>query len=173
MDDISPLCLKERGELRGIHGVSIACNLPKHISERQRKRAIERLNNLDCDLEIDSMNIPSNNKGSLLCLLAEFEGGRACYFGLGERGLPAERVADIAIDQLLDFIKGDGCVDQYLADQLLLPLTFAKDVSEFRTSKITQHLGTNANIIQAFTSAKIELTSEVGDSGIVRIQPPS
>jgi RNA 3'-terminal phosphate cyclase (ATP) len=172
VEEISPLCLMERGELRKIRGVSIACNLPKHISERQRRRAIDRLKHLECELEIDIEDMPSNNKGSLLCLLAEFENSRACYFGLGVRGLPAERVADRAVDQLLDFIKGDGCVDQYLADQLLLPLTFAADRSEFRTSKITRHLATNANVIQAFTSARIELVGDIGESGVVRIHPP-
>lgn len=161
----------ERGELRGIHGVSTACNLAQHVSERQRKQALERLKTLGCEVEIGIGEMPSFNKGSILCLLAEFENGRACYFGLGERGLPAERVADRAVDQLLAFIESEGCVDQYLADQLLLPLAFAEGASEFRTSQISQHLLTNANVIRAFTSTKIELLGEVGESGAVKINP--
>jgi RNA 3'-phosphate cyclase len=171
LGDISPLNLIDRGELLEIRGVSIACNLPQHIAERQRKRAIERLKYLGCDLRVEIEKMPSFNKGSLLCLIAVFENGRACYFGLGERGLPAERVADIAVDQLLRFIESDGCVDQYLADQLLLPLAFATGVSELRTSEITRHLITNANVIRKFTSAKITLLGEMGSSGIVRIHP--
>jgi RNA 3'-terminal phosphate cyclase (ATP) len=85
--------------------------------------------------------------------------------------LPAERVADHAVDQLLAFIESDGCVDQYLADQLLLPLAFAEGASKFRTSQISQHLLTNAKVIRDFTSTKIELLGEVGESGTVEIYP--
>ncbi len=169
--EISSLRLMERGDLRDIRGVSIACNLPQHVSERQRKQALGRLKTLGCGVEIEIDTMSAFNKGSILCLLAEFENGRACYFGLGERGLPAERVADHAVDQLLAFIESDGCVDQYLADQLLLPLAFAEGASEFRTSQISQHLLTNANVICAFTSAKIELLGEVGESGTVIVEP--
>ncbi|MEJ2608311.1 MAG: RNA 3'-terminal phosphate cyclase, partial [Anaerolineales bacterium] len=109
--EISPLRLMERGELRGIRGVSIACNLPQHVSERQRRQALRLLKILGCGVEIEIDTMPSFNKGSLLCLLAEFENGRACYFGLGERGLPAERVADHAVDQLLAFIESDGKIE--------------------------------------------------------------
>ncbi len=171
LGEITPLNLIDRGELLEIRGVSIACNLPQHIAERQCKRTIERLEHLGCDLRVEIEKMPAFNKGSLLCLIAVFEHGRACYFGLGERGLPAECVADVAVDRLLGFIESDGCVDQYLADQLLLPLAFAAGVSEFRTSQITQHLVTNANVIRAFTSAKIALLGEMGSSGIVRIDP--
>jgi RNA 3'-phosphate cyclase len=169
--EISSLRLMERGDLRDIRGVSIACNLPQHVSERQRKQALGRLKTLGCGVEIEIDTMSAFNKGSILCLLAEFENGRACYFGLGERGLPAERVADHAVDQLLAFIESDSCVDQYLADQLLLPLAFAEGASEFRTSQISQHLLTNANVIRAFTSTKIELLGEVGESGTVIIEP--
>jgi len=171
LGNISPLNLIDRGELLEIRGVSIACNLPQHIAERQRKRSIEQLKHLGCDLKVEIEELPAFNKGSLLCLVAVFENGRACYFGLGERGLPAERVADDAVNQLLGFIESDGCVDQYIADQLLLPLAFAAGVSEFRTSQITQHLVTNANVIRAFTSARIALLGELGSSGIIRIHP--
>lgn len=171
VDEISSLELVERGRLRRIYGVSIACNLPQHISDRQRKRAIERLKTLKCDLDVAIQRMPSNNKGSLLCLVAEFENGRGCYFGLGERGLPAERVADVAVGQLFDFIESDGCVDQYLADQMLLPLAFASGSSKFRTSMITKHLTTNANVINAFGAARIVFSGEIGNVGIVEIHP--
>jgi RNA 3'-terminal phosphate cyclase len=36
----------------------------------------------------------------MLLLLAEFEYAQACYFALGARGKPAERVADEAVDAI-------------------------------------------------------------------------
>jgi RNA 3'-terminal phosphate cyclase (ATP) len=90
---------------------------------------------------------------------------------LGERGKPAERVADEAIDALLEFIETKATVDQYLADQLLLPLSLASGTSEFITSKITEHLLTNAEIIHVFTSAIIEIDGKIGEAGVCRITP--
>ncbi len=65
----------------------------------------------------------------------------------------------------------DGAIDEYLADQLLVPLTFAPGISEIRTSKVTQHLITNAEIIQAFTNTNIKIIGELGDPGLVQIRP--
>ncbi len=108
---------------------------------------------------------------ALLLLHAEFEAGQACYFGLGARGKPAERVADEAIDALLTFLRDRGVVDEYLADQLLLPLAFAEGDSEFRISKITQHLLTNAEVIRAFGAAEIDIRGELDQPGVVEIKP--
>ena len=55
------------------------------------------------------------------------------FFGLGERGKPAEAVADDAADEAIRF-RDSGCpVDPHSADQLLLPLAFSPDASEYRT----------------------------------------
>jgi RNA 3'-terminal phosphate cyclase (ATP) len=114
-----------------------------------------------------------NFKGTLLLLQAEFEGGRCCYYGLGALGKPAERVADEAIDSLLAFLSTDGAIDQYLADQLLLPLCLASGASQIHTCQITQHLLTNIAVIQAFLPVKIEVWGDLGKPGLIRILPPS
>ncbi|MFA9403670.1 MAG: RNA 3'-terminal phosphate cyclase [Anaerolineales bacterium] len=168
---IAPLRRNQRGDLQRIRGLSTVSNLPESIAQRQRNRAVERLADLSCPVEIDVQTFPSPGKGSLLLLQAEFEAGQACYFGLGARGKPAERVADEAVDALQAFLSGDGAVDEYLADQLLLPLAFADGDSEFRTSKITQHLLTSAEVIHAFGVAEIDVRGELDQVGVVVIRP--
>ncbi len=168
---IAPLRRLQRGDLQRIRGLSTVSNLPESIAQRQRKRAVERLADLGCPVEIDVQTLPSPGKGSLLLLHVEFEVGQACYFGLGARGKPAERVADEAVDALHAFLGGEGVADEYLADQLLLPLAFADGDSEFRTSKITQHLLTNAEVIRAFGAAEIDIRGELDQSGVVEIRP--
>jgi RNA 3'-terminal phosphate cyclase len=84
-------------------------------------------------------------KGTLLSLMAEFGGletGRSqcLYFSLGELGKRAERDADEAVDALEAFLDTGGVIDHYLADQLLLPLAFARGTSYYRISQVTQHL---------------------------------
>jgi RNA 3'-terminal phosphate cyclase (ATP) len=115
--------------------------------------------------------LPARFKGTLLLLLAEFENGRCCYFSLGKLGKPAERVADEAVSALKAFLLTDGAIDQYLADQLLLPLCLSNDVSELRTSQITKHLLTNAEILQMFVSTRIEIQGSLGEPGLIRVIP--
>ena len=115
--------------------------------------------------------MPSPVKGTFLLLMAEFETGRCCYFGLGELGKPAERVADEAVDALFAFLESDGAIDQYLADQLLLPLCLANGKSHIRTNLITKHLLTNAAVLRAFMPVQIEIDGELGQPGLVRVIP--
>ena len=168
---ITPLERLSRGDFLRIRGLSTVSNLPKNIAQRQRDRAVKRLADLACPVEIEIRTLPSPGKGTLLLLQAEFESGQACYFGLGARGKSAERVADEAIDTLHAFLCGEGVVDEYLADQLLLPLAFADGDSEFRASKITQHLLTNAEVIRAFGAAEIDIRGELDQPGKIQIRP--
>jgi RNA 3'-terminal phosphate cyclase (ATP) len=173
---VSPLVLTQRGKLLRIHGISAVANLPLSVAERQKRQTILRLQKLpelgsSPDLKIQIEQLQSPTKGTILLLLADFESGRCCYFGLGAMGKPAERVADEAIDALLAFLATDGAIDQYLADQLLIPLSFANGLSELRTSRITDHLLTNAAVLRSFLPTWIEISGEKGQPGLIRIFP--
>lgn len=172
-DPLTPLHLTDRGNLQQIEGLSAVSNLPESIAIRQRRQAVRRLGGLGCPIEIDVIQLPSKRKGTMILLKAVHEKSQACYVGLGERGKPAEKVADEATEALLAFMVTDGAIDEYLADQLLVPLTFVPGISEFRTSKVTQHLITNAQVIQAFTRTEIKIDGELGEPGLVQIRPPT
>jgi RNA 3'-terminal phosphate cyclase (ATP) len=123
------------------------------------------------EAEIKVLRMPSRFKGSMLLLRAEFEHSDCCYFGLGARGKPAEQVADEAVDGLEAFLATDGVIDPYLADQLILPLALASGVSELRTSKVTSHLLTNADIIQMFLPVEIQIIGDLSHPGLIQITP--
>ncbi|MFO0824850.1 MAG: RNA 3'-terminal phosphate cyclase [Gemmataceae bacterium] len=91
------------------------------------------------------------------------------FFGLGERGKPAESVADDAADEAIRFRDANCPVDPHSADQLLLPLVFSSDASEYRTSEITRHLTTNIATVRKFVDRVVELDGEEGRPGTVRI----
>lgn len=166
----SPLCLTERGSLKRILGISAVANLNDSIAERQRAQAIKRLKEVSRAIEIPIIRLPSPSKGSLLLLLPEFENSQCCFYGLGALGKPAERVADEATAEFLGFLATDGVIDPYLADQLILPLALATGMSEIRTSNVTQHLKTNAEIVQKFLPVSIEVDGEIGHSASIRIR---
>jgi len=165
------LRLERRGRLRGVRGLSASARLPAHVAARQRERALARLGARGVAAAIAMERLDASSPGSLLLLLAELEAGRACFFALGARGKPAERVADEAVDELLGFLATDGAVDPYAADQLLLPLALAEEASILRTSRLTEHTRTNADIIRAFLPVAIEVEGEPGEPAVVRIRP--
>jgi RNA 3'-terminal phosphate cyclase (ATP) len=168
---LSPLRLTNRGALKKIRGISAVANLDISVAERQKRQALGRLGELSSACEIDIVTLRSPSKGTFLLLLAEFEDSQCCFFGLGARGKPAERVADEAVGELLDFLATDGSIDHYLADQLMLPLALVPGLSELRTSKVTQHLTTNAEIVRMFLPVSIKIDGEIGRPGSVRISP--
>ena len=108
---------------------------------------------------------------TVLLLLVEFEHSQACYFALGARGKPAERVADEAVDGLAKFLNSRGAVDAWLADQLLLPMAMASTSSVLSTCEVTQHLLTNAEVIRHFLPAEISVDAPLGQAGLIRINP--
>jgi RNA 3'-terminal phosphate cyclase (ATP) len=166
---LSPLRVTERGRLTRVRGISAVGKLDLRIGQRQADQAARRLagrSPFDCEV----VRMPSRSPGTMLLLLAEFERSQACFVALGERGKPAERVADEAVDELLAFLQTDGAVDPHLADQLVLPLALAPGVSELSTSRVTGHLTTNAEIVRRFLPARIDVRGEPGAPGLLRVE---
>jgi RNA 3'-terminal phosphate cyclase (ATP) len=167
--ELSPLMIPDRGALKGIRGVSIYSNLPKHVGERQRGRAIELLSSSGLERHvygIELLDAPSPGKGSCLFLEAEFENSIAGFSALGERGKPAEKVAEEAVSSLLSFLRSDGSVDEHLADQLIPFLALSSGKSVYKTQRISGHLLTNIWVIKKFIDVKINVSEE----GVVEIE---
>ncbi|MDT8388104.1 MAG: RNA 3'-terminal phosphate cyclase [Thiogranum sp.] len=163
------LRLCERGRLLRVRGLSAVANLPDDIAARQRRQALRQLRGLDCEIAISLESLPARSRGTLLLLLAEFEHSQACFFALGARGKRAEQVADEAVEELLTFLANDGAVDRWLADQLLLPLACAGEMSVLRTSEVTLHLQTNAEVIMKFLPMQIRIEGDLGRPATIRV----
>jgi len=80
-------------------------------------------------------------------------------------------VADEAVTALGAFLRSDGAVDPWLADQLLIPLALAREPSTLRTSEVTGHLLTQAAVIQRFLPVSITIDGLVGPAGLVVVRP--
>ncbi len=170
--DVAPLIWRQRGKLLRLRGICGIANLEAHIAKRQKLLALQRLEPLCRDTKIQIDDLPATGQGTFLLLKADFaDAGSACYIALGERGKRAEKVADEVIDQLLAFLQSEACMDEYLADQLLLPLAFSRGTSEFTTQRITQHLLTNAAVLQQFLDARITIQGKLGEAGLILLTP--
>lgn len=141
---------EERGAVREVRGLSGVSNLPLKISRRQRQKVVKELGARYPLNDIRTAEVLSSGKGSFLVLVVDCEGGRACFFSLGKPGKPAEVVGQETVNQILTWNQNGSVVDQYLPDQLLIPLALADGTSILRVTPFTEHLRTNAAVIAQF-----------------------
>lgn len=138
-----------------VSGVSAVSRLPSSIAERQRRQAEARLGavGMRADIAIEE-DVTARGPGTLLFLCLP---GRAGFSALGRRGLPAERVADEAVDALLDWRASGAAVDRHLADQLVPFLALADGPSSFTCPLLSEHLRTVVWLVQQFVPVGIAL----------------
>jgi RNA 3'-terminal phosphate cyclase (ATP) len=123
------------------------------------------------DNEVHATRERGPGPGAALFLETEYEHVTIGFSALGERGKPAERVAEEACEELLIHHGSAEPFDRHLADQLLVPMAMASGPSEFRTSAVTRHLLTNAYVIDRFGVARILIEGREGEPGKVRVEP--
>ncbi|HKY03802.1 MAG TPA: RNA 3'-terminal phosphate cyclase, partial [Blastocatellia bacterium] len=75
---------------------------------------------------------------------------------LGERGVRAETVAELAAAEARDYLESGAPVGEHLADQLLIPLALARGGS-FVTLRPSLHTTTNIEVIRKFLDIAIEI----------------
>lgn len=168
--ELQPLWLEKRGRLQEISAISAVAGLPRRIAERQREEALRRLQPWAALTRIRVEELESRSPGTFLLLLARFQEGQACYFSLGEKGKPAETVAAEAAEALKFLLNSQAGIDEFLADQLILPLALAAGRSHYTTPRVTQHLLTQADIVRCFLPVEIQIEGALSHPGRVTIQ---
>lgn len=162
-------CLR-RGELKKLYGVSAYANLKRQVARRQLNEAEQILTRHGYEPKLEIKELASAGINTMMLILGVFEYSLCCYFSLGALGKPAEKVADEAVHGFLNFMNTAAVIDEYLADQVLIPLALTDQTSEFRVPKVTQHLLTNREVIKQFIRAEISVTGELGGEGLVKIE---
>jgi RNA 3'-terminal phosphate cyclase (ATP) len=160
--------LLERGDLRLVYGSAVVTELPSHIPQRMASRAENLLREAGLKAVIQPVRNKGIAPGAGLFLTAEYEHSLAGFSALGRLGLPAEKVAQMACEELLKFHQTGAAVDEHLADQLLLPAALASQESEYQVAEVSTHLKTNAWVIEQFALAKVRI-DEV--QKMVTVQP--
>ncbi|MGK7917953.1 MAG: RNA 3'-terminal phosphate cyclase [Prochloraceae cyanobacterium] len=173
IETLQGIQLLDRGRLRQVKGLAVVTELPSHIPQRMASRAENLLQELKerdsaCKIKIQPLRERGIAPGAGIFLTAEYEGSLAGFDALGRQGLPAERVAQMATEEFLDFHLSQAPVDKFLADQLLLPAALASEASQYQVAEISSHLRTNAWAIAQFALARIAIDE---DSQIVTVEP--
>ena len=168
--ELRPLTIGGRGKIVRIRGQAGVSGLKTSIAERLRARAEERFNGEGIadgtPVSIDLVEWKGSSPGTAIWLSVEYEGVAApsTFIGLGERGKPADAVADEAVDELLAHnAEGQGAVDPHSADQILIPLALASGASSYTVSEVTEHLRTNIRTVRSFLNRTIEVEDGAED----------
>lgn len=168
---IAALDRRDRGTLRRVTGRAASSRIPRHVRERMIRRAYATLASEGLMADVASLEVEAACAGVGLFLTAEYASSLAGFGALGERGKPAERVADEAVSALVRFHRSGAAVDEHLADQLLAIAALSDGQSELAVERVSSHLTTNAWVIEQLGLATISISPRDDGTAIVALAP--
>lgn len=148
-----------RGAVRSQRAEVLLAHLPEHIAQRELAVLKQGLGLEDHQLSLRKMD-EAYGPGNAVNVIIDSEHVCECFSAFGQRGVPAETVANEVVHEVRHYLQAGVPVGRHLADQLLLPLALAGRGS-FVTTEPSRHAQTNMEIIHAFTGLAIR-TEEVG-----------
>ena len=150
---LEPLQLLDSGAVVGKKAIAIGSQIPQQVLARELRHLQQQYHWLpeECSEQL----VESAGPGNLLSLLLTMENITLVFDELGSRGVRAENVANLAEQQMQNYLKKQIPVCEYLADQLLLPMLFAG--GSFKTGLPSLHTTTNINVIQQLLGVNIEI----------------
>lgn len=146
------LNLTERGPVQTINAHAAVLNLSDEIATRELAVLTQQLAPTMCQ----QAYLTGISQGNTAYVLINSEQHRQLFSILGEMRKSAERVANDLARQVKNYLNSHAVVDEYLADQLLLPLALGKG-GEFSAQCISEHTRTQAAMIQRFLDCDIVL----------------
>jgi len=167
---LHPVLLTERGGLQRVWGTAAVMNLPAHIPQRMAARARNMLAEAGIQAQVEPRRLHGPGPGAGIFLFAEYTHATAGFTAYGRKGLPAERVAEAACEELLAHHRSGAPADSHLADQLVLPMVLAEGESQVSTSQVSQHLLTNAWVVRKFLAREVRIEGELGAPGILVVR---
>lgn len=163
---LRPIEIMDRGTLRSRLVRAVVAQLPPHIAVREIG-VLRKILGWPGDLYRTETERRSVGPGNYVSIEIECEHVTEVITGYGERGVPAERVAEGAAREARRYLDSGVPVGEHLADQLLLPLALAGG-GGFRTLPLSSHARTQMQVIPMFIEVPVE-GRPVGDAVEVRV----
>lgn len=149
-----PLKRIRRGKLMKVIVKNVVCKLPRHILERQRKTVIDLLKHrLDEKVPIEVIDEyceDSLDPGTSIVVAGYDELLAGGGDSLGERGKPAEKVAEDAVYRLFSWLDVGAALDRHLADMVIpLAILSGKEV-DVGIEEYTKHVDSALYVSKLF-----------------------
>jgi RNA 3'-terminal phosphate cyclase (ATP) len=165
--------LCERGALLGRRVRALVARLPRHIAQRECQTIAAATGWDESCFEIEE-SADARGPGNAVSIELQFEHVTEVFTGFGQRGVPAEHVAQQALDQAQHYLDNEVPVGEHLADQLLLPLGIGAHQGtgggRFRTLPLSSHARTHIQVLKRFLQVRIEVL-ETDREAVVRVEP--
>jgi RNA 3'-terminal phosphate cyclase (ATP) len=156
--------------LQEVFVTSWTANLPAEAADRQARSALSALRERGVPAQLERVPLPaSRSSGGAVFVRAQFENTAAGFTGLTERRASPEQAGKDAAEAFSTFMESAGALDEHLSDQILLPagLLAAGKLGEatpgttrFRPERVTDHLTTHADVLQAFLPVKVTIEAD-------------
>ena len=162
-ESIAPIKLNRLGNIDSIKGqIIITSNLKgkNRIPERIKKIISDELKSINHELDIQIEWVDSYSSGVGLHLYAHSDTGAIISTGtlLGDIKTSSEKLGYNASRKLMKYIENDIPVDNYLSDQLIPLMAYAKGKSSIKVNEITNHTKTNLELIHLFNERKFSIS---------------
>ena len=113
----------------------------------------------------------SESPGSSILIYSKSES--KIYLGadsIGEKHIRSEIIGQNASKKFIEDYKSRSCIDSNLADMLVLPLSFVKEKSRYKISRITKHLLTNLDTIKQINGMEYQIETISENEHIITIK---
>jgi RNA 3'-terminal phosphate cyclase (ATP) len=151
--------LLSRGSLCDARITALLARLPANIGQREVRGVTDTLGLAGAQAEV--VQVESAGPGNVISLALRYEHASERFYGFGERGVPAEKVASSLVQDARAFLAADVPVGEHLADQLLLPLALGPG-GQFRMGEPSRHFTTQVETIKLFLDVHIEVVRDGG-----------
>ncbi|KAG6861873.1 hypothetical protein C0995_010579 [Termitomyces sp. Mi166 len=172
----------ERGRVRHVGGIAHFAGLPTSVGREMVLGACRTLGELkgsnEGKVEVDirfkrERNEDTKGAGSGIVLWAELEGGGIIGgSAVGSKGIEPCKVGEEAAQELLRGLHADGCVDEWLQDQIIIFMALADGKSEIRCGRggLALHTKTAIWVAEQLTDAKFDVEEEPSGHTVIRCQ---
>uniref|UniRef100_A0A673B337 RNA 3'-terminal phosphate cyclase n=1 Tax=Sphaeramia orbicularis TaxID=375764 RepID=A0A673B337_9TELE len=165
---LQPVVLTDRGTITKIHGRAfVAGVLPYKLAKDMCAAAVRTIRKEIKELYINIQALQEKDNaygnGNGIIIIAESSTG--CLFAgsaLGKKGVYADKVGIEAAEMLLRNIRHNGCVDEFLQDQLIIFMALANGTSRIRTGAVTLHTQTAIHVAEQLTQVRLTKTLGTG-----------
>lgn len=154
---LAPIELVERAPLSSVEVGVVQCSVPKNVARREADVLCHALN-LNPDLaRIET--VESQGPGNALWMALLHGEHTTVFDAVGMKGRRAEQVSKTLVRRMRRWQHSGTPVDEYLSDQLLLPMALAGG-GAFRAMPLSLHARTNMDVITRFLDVEFEVQDE-------------
>lgn len=163
---VQPLRLMQRGRVLRRRATALLSRLPEHIARRELDVLKSMLGLAEAETAIEQVKALSS--ANVLLFTLECEHVTEVFSAMGKRGLPAEQVAGMLVEEIRRYLDADAPVGVHLADQLLLPMALAGGGC-FRTLSPSLHTRTNIGVINQFMGLAIDVKRQGENDWVISL----